>query len=629
MPVARFQLADGRVARFEVPEGTTPEQAMAAIEKELPNLSGPERSKGAELGRQIGLTARAGLQGIANVAALPATIYDAGADALASVAPKRLSDLIAGEGRGFRFNTPQAVSALLTRMGFPEPENATERVVQDITGSMAGQAPIVALGRALAASSGPVVSRIGDLIAARPGAQIVGAGGAGGGAGSARESGAGPVGQTVAGLIGGLVAPVAADVALQGTRAVGRGVAAAVKPFTQGGREEIVGATMRKAASDPARAVAELEAARELIPSSQPTTAQAARDPGLLTAERAIRSGQSGPQFAERASQQNKARNAVLNELAGDEGALAFAKAERGATADQLYAQAREVGIDASKLTPARRGEITKLLQRPAIQSAIKEARVLAANEGQKIGRPEGSITGLDYVKRALDDQIAAAQGNEQRILIDLKNRFLTTVDTLSPEYAAARKVFADMSAPVNQMEALQEVRGRVLNAGTDAVTGERIMSPAKFYNAVTKPEARAELAKVLKPEQLKTLDAIAADLDRGALSDTAGKAAGSNTYQNVSTAYVLGRALGGKTPDSPMLQNLMRPLAWLNKLNEPALQQLLTDAMLDPALGRTLMGKSSPRAMESISLELSQRARALGIGAATQQAAQGQSKER
>lgn len=31
MPIARFQLPDGRVARFEVPEGTTPEQAQAAF----------------------------------------------------------------------------------------------------------------------------------------------------------------------------------------------------------------------------------------------------------------------------------------------------------------------------------------------------------------------------------------------------------------------------------------------------------------------------------------------------------------------------------------------------------------------------------------------------------------------
>jgi excinuclease UvrABC helicase subunit UvrB len=33
MPIARFQFEDGRVGRFEVPDGTTPEQAQAQIEQ--------------------------------------------------------------------------------------------------------------------------------------------------------------------------------------------------------------------------------------------------------------------------------------------------------------------------------------------------------------------------------------------------------------------------------------------------------------------------------------------------------------------------------------------------------------------------------------------------------------------
>lgn len=35
MPIARFQMPDGRVARFEVPEGTTPEQAQAMIAEQM------------------------------------------------------------------------------------------------------------------------------------------------------------------------------------------------------------------------------------------------------------------------------------------------------------------------------------------------------------------------------------------------------------------------------------------------------------------------------------------------------------------------------------------------------------------------------------------------------------------
>lgn len=42
MPVARFQLPDGRIARFEVPEGTTPEQAQSLIQSQLSTISQPQ-----------------------------------------------------------------------------------------------------------------------------------------------------------------------------------------------------------------------------------------------------------------------------------------------------------------------------------------------------------------------------------------------------------------------------------------------------------------------------------------------------------------------------------------------------------------------------------------------------------
>lgn len=41
MPIARVQLPDGRIGRFEVPEGTTPEQAQSMIQAQLPALNQP------------------------------------------------------------------------------------------------------------------------------------------------------------------------------------------------------------------------------------------------------------------------------------------------------------------------------------------------------------------------------------------------------------------------------------------------------------------------------------------------------------------------------------------------------------------------------------------------------------
>ena len=45
MPIARFQLPDGRIARFEVPEGTTPEQAQAMMEAQVGELTAQPEQK--------------------------------------------------------------------------------------------------------------------------------------------------------------------------------------------------------------------------------------------------------------------------------------------------------------------------------------------------------------------------------------------------------------------------------------------------------------------------------------------------------------------------------------------------------------------------------------------------------
>ena len=44
MPIARFQMPDGRIARFEVPEGTSPEEAQSLVQQELQQESQPVES---------------------------------------------------------------------------------------------------------------------------------------------------------------------------------------------------------------------------------------------------------------------------------------------------------------------------------------------------------------------------------------------------------------------------------------------------------------------------------------------------------------------------------------------------------------------------------------------------------
>lgn len=145
MPIARIQLPDGRVARLEVPEGTTPEQAQAYAEQTIPAtqelagepatpISAPaggagsvpaQRGAGAELLRQLGLTARAGVTGLTGAAGVAGDALNAGINQVT----------------GSRLGKPSEVlQRLMSQLGLPEPENETERLVQLGASVLAGGA---------------------------------------------------------------------------------------------------------------------------------------------------------------------------------------------------------------------------------------------------------------------------------------------------------------------------------------------------------------------------------------------------------------------------------------------------------------------------------------------------------
>lgn len=158
------------------------------------------RSMGDQFLRQLGLTARAGAQGVGNVLSLPGTVLDAITHAIdaTGVLPEKLP----------KFNSSEAVGNLLTKAGLPQPENKTERIVQDAVGAMAGAGGQAAAAGQIAKAGAGLVRPIAEQLAAAPGLQIA-SGATGGGAGSiARESGAGPVGQLAATVLGGAVPSV-------------------------------------------------------------------------------------------------------------------------------------------------------------------------------------------------------------------------------------------------------------------------------------------------------------------------------------------------------------------------------------------------------------------------------------
>lgn len=168
----------------------------AAVKWDEPAPAAPQRSTAQELSRQVGLTARHAVNGLAAIPAMAA-------NAVAGAANKGL-DMAVGEGKGFRFpDQAKALDNALTKVGLPQPENAVERVVGDATSALAGTGGVVKAGQALAQRAGPSVTRaVGDGLAANPVMQGVSAATSAGAAGGAREAGGGEAAQLAASVAG-------------------------------------------------------------------------------------------------------------------------------------------------------------------------------------------------------------------------------------------------------------------------------------------------------------------------------------------------------------------------------------------------------------------------------------------
>lgn len=166
-----------------------------------------------EIGRQVGLTVRAGVKG---ALALPGIVSDA------VTGPVNAGlDAVRGEGNGFRFQrVGAAADQLMSGAGLPEPKNATERVVQDAASGIAAGGAAAGAGQLLTKlGTGPLSRAVGKMLEAGAGTQVVSGGTSGAASGLVREEGGGAVAQTVAGLAGGLapsVLPFAGQAALRG-----------------------------------------------------------------------------------------------------------------------------------------------------------------------------------------------------------------------------------------------------------------------------------------------------------------------------------------------------------------------------------------------------------------------------
>lgn len=169
--------------------------------------------------RQIGLTARYGLEGLAQ-----------------SVEPftepiRRLVTAPIARAFGASGGQPlgKAASGLADAIGLPSPQTANERVVGDATRLVAGAGGIMKAGDLLAKAPG-MAGQVGQFFASNPTTQAVSAAGAGAAGGASREAGGDGTAQAMASVVGGLAAPLALNSATSLANAAGSKIANTLNP---------------------------------------------------------------------------------------------------------------------------------------------------------------------------------------------------------------------------------------------------------------------------------------------------------------------------------------------------------------------------------------------------------------
>ena len=377
---------------------------------------------------------------------------------------------------------------------------------------------------------------------------------------------------------------------------------ALAQPFTETGREKIVGSTIRSQIrpTDVGDVVNRLSNAEELVPGSTPTAAEVAESGGISALQRSA-AARSPDAYSARATDQANARLAAIDEIAGTGGKKEFFSADRKAVADQFYEEAKNTPLD---FTNVNKSEIDSLLKRPAIKSAIEKAKELAANAGYEKLSPKGSIRGLDYVKEALDLQIIDAKGKEKEVLRGVKDDLLSVLDRLSPKYAEARATFEAISKPINRMEVAETLRDKLIPAISDlgAINKE---TPASFAAALRNADETAKRATGYKdanlqsifadaPAELQTIENIGRDIARKANFQDLTRGAGSDTFQKMAMANMAEKSgIPLSVLEMPILNFTLKKM-YENPTNR--MQEQLAQVLLNPQLTAKLIAQAAPQ---------------------------------
>jgi hypothetical protein len=399
-------------------------------------------------------------------------------------------------------------------------------------------------------------------------------------------------------------------------------------------QDKIIGATLKRFAEDPnnpnvlARTEKALNNTKQFIRGSNPTTAQAGGNGGLWALDKALMSREQAA-YRDIADMQNLARVKSLKELGLSEGAKKQGQVFQDEAVKYLN-QAKDTGANIN-LSP-----VEKLIETTLGTGAGKQTQVRSALEKlngllrDKNGNLETNLDQIQGIRNEigvmLSGKLAGDAGNvrfasgqvgEVKGAIDDAIEQALASSGNSGLHRAFVNQYRQGAQMINRADDLNTLLQRssttgqvpeigMIGAGAYGPTGAmnpgEILSPAKLNNFM-KSDAWKKSSQNLTPKQVDRVQNVQKDLLRSVPLDIK---RGSDTFQNMATDYIMqGIANEGlikniiasagkgvskveKTPGVGGLLNFVVPSS--NVLENPELRHGLLKAMTDPKYAAKLM---------------------------------------
>lgn len=546
------KLPDGTIIQ-NVPDGTTKADLVAKLKSNgmaVPSewlAPAPQAQASQSVGtgirdipRQLGLTARYGIEGLGRMA-------DVVTEPVRQFVVNPLARLV---GVPEAASSGDAASTLADKIGLPSPQTADERVVGDAARMVAGAGGMAGATGAAARGVSGVAQNVLQNLAARPGVQAVGAATSGLAGGSVREAGGGDAEQFAASLAGGVGGGIAADKLAGAARGVGNAITRMVTPKATelAKADQQINLTLSRSGvdwsqvperirqslrEDAAQALANgqplnAEALQRLLVFRRagvtPTVGQLTQDPGQITREMNLaKAGANSTDASLQAlpSLQNTNVQALLRRL--DEAGAANAPTASGAgqaVIDSLgktvARNKNEIGslYSAARDTSGRSAPLDGYTFTKSANEALDQANVGSFLPPDIAKKMNGIATGEIPLTVDVSEQLKTSLGNLQRNASDgnvrqalkIVRQSLDNTPLQAEGQAGKGSVEAFTKARAANREWMQRVEGNpALAAVVDGVEPDQFVQKFVVGNGASAKDVRA-LAGELDPQARESM---------------------------------------------------------------------------------------------------------------------------